>query len=59
MCGTQVYNSLYEALKLHSTYTADSDLVLEDAEEYLNANNENTALWYALPETDLEPLDPC
>ncbi len=37
----------------------DSDLVLEDAEEYLNANNENTALWYPLPETDLEPLDPC
>ncbi len=37
----------------------DSDLILEDAEEYMNANNEDLALWFPLPETDLEPPDPC
>ena len=37
----------------------DSDLILEGAEEYMNANNEDLALWFPLPETDLEPPDPC
>ena len=37
----------------------DSDLILEDAEEYMNANSEDTALWFPLVEDDLEPLDPC
>ena len=31
----------------------DSDRITEDAEEYLNANNENSALWYPLVEDDL------
>ena len=35
------------------------DLVLEDAAEYLEADNEETALWFTLVEEELEPPDPC
>ncbi len=37
----------------------DSDRVLESIKEYLNTDNEDTALWYPLIEDDLEPPDPC
>ena len=54
--GRDAY-AIVAAVRLDSR--TGSDRLLEDPEEYLNANNEDTALWYPLPEDDLEPPDPC
>ena len=35
------------------------NLLLADVTEYVEADNEDVALWYALAEEELEPPDPC